>query len=146
VNLDTPEHPDEVPIAAGRMTQGITRRGGQLLRPMGPWSAAVHEYLRHLESAGFVGAPLFLFIEGEREILTFIDGDVAADPRWCPGRRHRLPRHADRPDQQVPLARIEYDSHGGCREVTGVRFTVAIPPPSAPPSSTPPSASTTPTK
>ncbi len=47
---------------------------------------------------------------------------------------------------KFPLARIEYDSHGGCREVTGVPFTVAIPQPRTPPSSTPPSASTTPTK
>jgi len=28
------------------MTPGIVRRGGQLLRPMGSWSGAVHEYLR----------------------------------------------------------------------------------------------------
>jgi hypothetical protein len=55
---------------------------------------------------------------------------------------------------KFPLPRIETDSHGGCREVTGVPFTVAIPqpstppstPPGTPPSSTPPSASTTPTK
>jgi aminoglycoside phosphotransferase (APT) family kinase protein len=94
MNLDKLEHAEEVPVAAGRMTPGIARRGGRLLRPMGPWSAAVHEFLRHLESAGFAGAPRFLGVEGEREVLTFIDGDVAADPRWYPGRGHRLPPHA----------------------------------------------------
>jgi aminoglycoside phosphotransferase (APT) family kinase protein len=73
------------------MTQGITRRGGQLLRPLGPWSGAVHAYLRHLEAAGFAGAPRFLGIEGEREILTYLDGQVPADPQWQPGRGHRLP-------------------------------------------------------
>jgi len=76
------------------MTAGMTRRGDQLLRPMGPWSPAVHEYLRHLEAAGFGGAPRVLGIEGNREVLTFIDGNVANDPRCQPGRGHRLPPYA----------------------------------------------------
>jgi len=84
----------EVPLPSGRMTSGIVRRGDRLLRPMGPWSPAVHEYLRHLEAAGFEGSPRVLGIEGDREVLTFIDGDVAADPRWQPGHGHRLPPYA----------------------------------------------------
>ena len=67
------------------MTSGMTRRGDRLLRPMGPWSPAVHEYLRHLEAAGFGGAPRLLGIEGDREVLTFIDGDVANDPAGSRG-------------------------------------------------------------
>jgi aminoglycoside phosphotransferase (APT) family kinase protein len=39
------------------MTSGIVRRGGRLLRPMGPWSPAVQEYPRHPETAGFKGSP-----------------------------------------------------------------------------------------
>jgi hypothetical protein len=88
------QHPrpgDEVAVCGGRMTSGMTRRGNRLLRPMGPWSPAVHEYLRHLQAAGFDGAPRLLGIEGGREVLTFIDGDVANDPRWQPGHGHRLP-------------------------------------------------------
>jgi len=84
----------ETPLPAGRMTQGITRRGGQLLRPMGSWSNAVHDYLRHLEAAGFSGAPAFVATEGEREVLAYIDGDVPADPQWQPGHGHRLPAYA----------------------------------------------------
>lgn len=84
----------EVPVCGGRMTSGMARRGGLLLRPMGPWSPAVHEYLRHLEAAGFDGAPRLLGTEGDREVLTFIDGDVANDPRWQPGHGHRLPPYA----------------------------------------------------
>ena len=76
------------------MTSGMTRRGDRLLRPMGPWSPAVHDYLRHLEAAGFGGAPRLLGIEGDREVLTFIDGDVANDPGWQPGHGHRLPPYA----------------------------------------------------
>lgn len=76
------------------MTSGIVRRGDRLLRPMGPWSPAVHEYLRHLETAGFEGSPRVLGIEDNREVLTFIDGDVAVDPQWQPGRGNRLPPYA----------------------------------------------------
>jgi hypothetical protein len=80
VSPEQPYHAEEMPLPAGRMTHGVVRRGGQLLRPMGPWSVAVHEYLRHLESAGFPGAPRVLGIDREREILTFIDGAGPVDP------------------------------------------------------------------
>ena len=40
-------------LPPGRMTAGIIRRGDRIWRPAGPWSPAVHEYLRHLEAAGF---------------------------------------------------------------------------------------------
>jgi aminoglycoside phosphotransferase (APT) family kinase protein len=76
------------------MTSGMVRRGDRLLRPMGSWSPAVHEYLRYLEAAGFDGAPRVLAIEGDREVLTFIDGDAANDPSWEPGRGHSLPPYA----------------------------------------------------
>jgi hypothetical protein len=76
------------------MTSGIVRRGDRLLRPVGPWSPAVHEYLRYLAAAGFGGSPRVLGIEDGREVLTFIDGDVAADPQWEPGHGHRLPPYA----------------------------------------------------
>jgi hypothetical protein len=76
------------------MTSGMVRRGDRLLRPVGPWSPAVHEYLRYLQAAGFGGAPRLLGTEGDREVLTFIEGDVANDPGWEPGHGHRLPPYA----------------------------------------------------
>jgi hypothetical protein len=81
----------EVPLSGLRMTSGIVRRGDRL---MGPWSPAVHEYLQHLEAAGFDGSPRVLETEGDREVLTFIDGDVAVDPRWQPEDGRRLPPYA----------------------------------------------------
>src|SRR5205823_3205360 len=87
-------HVGDVPLPSGRMTSGIVRRGDRLLRPTGPWSPAVHEYLRHLEAAGFEGSPRVLGIDGNQEVLTFIDGDVAMDPHWEPGHGHRLPPYA----------------------------------------------------
>jgi hypothetical protein len=41
----------------------------------------VHEYLRHLESVGFEGSPRVLGVEGDTEVLTYLDGDVAVDPQ-----------------------------------------------------------------
>src|SRR5690349_8585757 len=84
----------EVPLPSGRMTSGIVRRGDLLLRPMGPWSPSVHEYLRHLEAAGFEGSPRVLGTEGNMEVLTFIDGEVAMDPCREPGHGHGLPPYA----------------------------------------------------
>jgi Phosphotransferase enzyme family len=88
------EVPGGTELPAGRMTSGIIRRGGRIWRPAGPWSPAVHEYLRHLEAAGFTGAPRVLGTEADREILSYLDGDVPADPQWQPGRGHRLPGYA----------------------------------------------------
>jgi Ser/Thr protein kinase RdoA (MazF antagonist) len=85
--------PDEL-LPPGRMTSGIRRRGDQIWRPTGPWTPAVHEYLRHLEAAGFDGAPRVLGTDGEFEILTYIEGEVAADPHWRPGFEHHLPGYA----------------------------------------------------
>jgi hypothetical protein len=80
-------------LPAGRMTSGIIRSGDRIWRPLGPWSPAVHEYLRYLESAGFDGAPRVLGTDGSREVLDYLDGEVAADPHWHPGHGHRLPAY-----------------------------------------------------
>jgi len=111
VDLEQNRHAVEIPLPAGRMTQGITRRGEQLLRPMGSWSGAVHEYLQHLESAGFAGAPHFLGTDTDREILTFIEGEVPADAQWQPGRGHRLPPYARSEAALIAAARLVRQLH-----------------------------------
>ena len=72
------------------MSPGVTRRGDTVRRRMGPWSPAVHAYLRHLEKAGFAGAPRVIDVEGNIEVLSYVPGDVAADPNWEPGKGNPL--------------------------------------------------------
>ena len=49
-----------------------------------------HQYCR-VEDVPLSGG---LGIEDNREVLTFIDGDVAVDPQWQPGHGHRLHPYA----------------------------------------------------
>ena len=72
----------EIPLAGGDVTEGVVRVGDTVRRPVGPHSLLVHALLTHLESAGFAGAPRFLGIDGSgREVLSYIDGEVAGRPR-----------------------------------------------------------------
>jgi hypothetical protein len=72
----------ELPLAGGDVTEGVVRVGDTVRRPVGPHSPLVHALLTHLESAGFEGAPRFLGIDGSgREVLSYIDGEVAGRPR-----------------------------------------------------------------
>jgi len=54
--------------------------------------------------AGFAGSPRVLGTQSNREVLTFIEGDVAVDPHWQPGHGHRLRPYARAPRCQ-PAAR-----------------------------------------
>jgi hypothetical protein len=57
----------------------IVRVGDTVRRPLQPWSATVHELLRHLEAVGFPYSPRVLGIDAEgREVLTFIAGESGA--------------------------------------------------------------------
>src|SRR5581483_9016703 len=72
----------ESALAGGDVTEGVVRVGDTVRRPVGPHSPLVHALLTHLESAGFAGAPRFLGIDGSgREVLSYIDGEVAGRPR-----------------------------------------------------------------
>ncbi|HSZ40634.1 MAG TPA: aminoglycoside phosphotransferase family protein [Trebonia sp.] len=72
----------EIPLAGGDVTEGVVRVGDTVRRPVGPHSPLVHALLAHLESAGFEGAPRFLGIDRSgREVLSYIDGEVAGRPR-----------------------------------------------------------------
>jgi hypothetical protein len=112
---------DEEILPAGRMTSGIVRRGDRIWRPAGPWSPAVHEYLRHLEAAGFAGAPRVLGMEGDREILTYLPGEVAADPHWHPGHGHKLPGFTRTDEALFRTARLLRELHDASAGFTPAR-------------------------
>jgi hypothetical protein len=68
---------DEIELHGGTHER-VVRVGDTVRRVPGPASEAVHALLRHLESAGFSGAPRFVGSDDQnREILTFIPGHVA---------------------------------------------------------------------
>ncbi|MGS2648289.1 phosphotransferase [Streptosporangium sp. LJ11] len=116
----------DVPLSGGRMTGGVTRRGHVVRRPMGPWSPAVHELLRHLEAVGFDGAPRVLGTEGDTEVLSFLEGEVASDPEWEPGRGARLPSCARSEEGLAAVGRLLARLHravgGFVPSETGYRF------------------------
>lgn len=65
----------EIPLQGGDVTDGVVRVGDTVRRPVGPFTPAVHALLRHLEAAGFDGAPRVMGVdELGREVLTYLPG------------------------------------------------------------------------
>ncbi|TQM06498.1 phosphotransferase family enzyme [Pseudonocardia kunmingensis] len=116
----------DAPLTGGRMTPGVVRRRDTVRRPLGPWSPAVHELLRHVEATGFDGAPRVIAVEESTEVLTYIDGDVPADPGWQPGMPSRLPAYVLSDDAIIAtgeLLRRLHDTLDGFRPTeTSYRF------------------------
>jgi hypothetical protein len=73
---------DEQQLAGGIANAGqVTRSGGHVLRPSGPYSGSVRAFLLSLRAAGFDGAPLPAGVaEDGRERFVFIEGDVPLPP------------------------------------------------------------------
>lgn len=71
----------------GGRTHGAVRVGDAVHRTAQPWTPTVHALLRHLEAAGFGGAPRVLgFDDRGRERLTFLPGETVNErfpwPPW----------------------------------------------------------------
>ena len=76
-----PSDGPEEPLLGGDVTEGLVRSGGTVRRPPNESSIRVRSLLRHLEHVGFSGAPRFLGVDDRgREVLTFVDGEVAGRP------------------------------------------------------------------
>jgi len=72
---------DEQILGGGLANLGqVVKRGDTVERPAPPHAAALHTYLRTLRDAGFDGVPEPLGLSGEREVLSFVHGDVAIPP------------------------------------------------------------------
>jgi len=77
----------EVTLPGGHTT-GAVLIDGVIHKPAAPWTPTVHALLRHLEGAGFDGAPRALGFDGQgREMLTYLAGDTVGDvapwPEWA---------------------------------------------------------------
>lgn len=65
-----------IQMQSGREGQ-ILRGEDRVFRPSGPWSPAVHQLLKHLEQAGFDGAPKVFGVNQQgQEELSFVDGET----------------------------------------------------------------------
>ncbi|MCW2901212.1 MAG: hypothetical protein JWO67_3477 [Streptosporangiaceae bacterium] len=88
----------EVPLCGGDVTEGVVRLGDTVRRPVRPHTAAVHGLLRHLEEAGFEGAPRALGVDDRgREVLSWMPGETPQRP---------LPGYAVTDETLVALARL----------------------------------------
>ena len=81
---------DEIPLLGGDVTEGVVRVGDTVRRTPGPGADYVHALLDHLEAKGFEGAPRYLGVDARgREVLTFVEGEVAGrpHPEWVADER-----------------------------------------------------------
>ena len=73
---------DEEVLSGGVANEGrVLRVGSRVHRPAGPYAKSIHAYLRSLNSSGFEGASVpHGFDRSGREVLTFLEGEVATPP------------------------------------------------------------------
>ncbi len=64
----------------GGTMNDVVRDGETVLRNAGPWTPTVHRFLAYLADAGVDWVPRPLGIEGDRERLSFVEGDVPVYP------------------------------------------------------------------
>jgi thiamine kinase-like enzyme len=68
----------ETPLTGGRSTQQVTKISNTVHRTLNPNSTFIHNVLKLLEEKDYPYSPRFLGVDEQgREILTFIDGDIA---------------------------------------------------------------------
>ncbi len=117
---------DEVRLPAGRSGIEVWQSNDGVHRTSGPWTATVHHFLRHLEAVGFEGAPRVVGEDEEgREVLTFIEGDVLADPAWQPGRPTPWPGWAQSDEclaESATLLRALHDASSSFVPPVGARW------------------------
>ena len=58
----------------------VTRVGATVHRRAGSWTPTIHRYLRHLGLVGISWVPQPVTIDGDREVLSFVEGEVPLYP------------------------------------------------------------------
>ncbi|PSV20358.1 phosphotransferase [Photobacterium leiognathi subsp. mandapamensis] len=66
-------------LSSGR-ENAIFKRKDTVVRPLNFYSSSVHLLLQHFEKQGIEGLPRFVAIEGDNEIVTFVEGETANYP------------------------------------------------------------------
>jgi aminoglycoside phosphotransferase (APT) family kinase protein len=103
---------EPTPLPQGHGGSELWRSDRGVHRTSGPWTPTVHAFLEHLHANGFAGAPVPLGLDADgREVLTYIDGEVLADPAWRPGTPTPWPAWAQSEDALVAAARLLRDLH-----------------------------------
>ena len=64
----------------GGNMNSVTRVGDTVHRQAGSWTPTIHRYLRHLGSVGISWVPRALAIDGDAEVVSFVEGDVPIYP------------------------------------------------------------------
>lgn len=67
------------PLLGGNMNS-VVREGDTVVRAAGPWTPTVHRYLSYLSRAGIDWIPEPVGQDGDRERLSFVQGDVPLYP------------------------------------------------------------------
>jgi aminoglycoside phosphotransferase (APT) family kinase protein len=85
----------ERPLPQGQGGSEVSRSPIGVHRTAGPWTPTVHAFLDHLLAVGFGGAPRVLGTDADgREVLSYVEGEVLADPGWRPGQPTPWPEQA----------------------------------------------------
>ena len=100
--------PAEIPLPGGLGSGGaVVRVGDTVRRPRRDYSDSVNDFLGHLAAVGFDAAPVPLGIDDTgRDILTWVDGDVAIPP---------FPRWAADDDLLLSVAHLQRRLHDAAR-------------------------------
>lgn len=70
---------DGEPLLGGNISAAVVRVGDTVRRPTGNWTPAVHALLRHLNEAGYPGAPVLHGRDArDREVLEYVPGTLVA--------------------------------------------------------------------
>ncbi len=67
-------------ILKGGNSNQVVKEANTVVRNMGAWSPFVHALLKHLTAAGFKESPVLIETLGDKERLTYFDGDVGNYP------------------------------------------------------------------
>ena len=119
---------EEFALSGGTAHSGqVTRRGATVRRPAGTYTPAVHALLDHLATRGFTGAPRPLALEGDTEILTYLEGETA----YLPGHPGTipLPGWALTDRAMISVARLLRRFHDACEsfDPSGLPWQRSIP-------------------